>query len=435
MKERIVAAFHWLGQVFSAASIKFYWDDGFSRASGLAYSTLFALVPIIALSFSVVSQVFHVEEAQLRQFLETALPPLKNTEIPELQHLQAQAVEKLEEFVMNVGALNTVSLCLLFFTGLALLNTVESALNVVWRVTSSGKLIGKFINFWAVITLGPVLLMVSLIWTTQAIALSGVSAGHSVGKFLVPTIALWAAFTLLYAKMPAARVRLRDAAFGAFVAALLFELAKAGFAYYLAYSATYTKLYDVLAIIPLFLFWLYITWVMLFFGAEVSYQSGSLGVLQERRKYASDLGEVGGLLGLKILNVIGEAFRKGEPPPAEGEIVARMGTDPVLMRTCLDLLTEAGILTAVDSEIHGRALLIPPEHLKLTRIFEAFLSPSLRKKRKKDGEIASSLDESFLATLKKAFLLPGTQGKAIGDLCLGDFCAFDVPESRDLPSH
>lgn len=428
MTNRIVSAFDWLRQVFSSAANKFYWDDGFSRASGLAYSTLFALVPIIALSFSVVSHVFNVEETQLRQFLENALPPLKNTAIPELLLLQAQAVEKLEEFVKNVGALNTVSLFLLFFTGLALLNTVESALNVVWRVTSRGNFIGKFINFWAVITLGPVLIIVSLIWTTQAIAFSGVNAGPSVGKFLVPTVALWVALTLLYVKMPAARVRLRDAAFGAFVAALLFELAKAGFAYYLAYSATYTKLYDVLAIIPLFLLWLYVTWVMVLFGAEVSYQSGSLGMLRERRKYASDLGEVGGLLGLKILSVIGESFRKGEPPPAEGEIVARMGTDPVLIRTCLDLLTEAGILTAVDSEIHGRALLIPPESLKLARIFDAFLATSLRRRRKRDEEMESSLEESFVGVMRKTFLSPATEGKDIGDLCLGDFCSLGVQE-------
>ncbi len=371
-------------RITASATYRFYWDDCFSRAAALAYSTLFSLVPFIALCLSLFTA-FRIDEQQgyfyLKSFLEQILPPIESGE---LQKFHEEIFSYIQTFTSNVAALNTVSVLLLIVSSVALLNTIESALNVIWRVSSNATYLAKIINFWAVITLGPLLMALSIYYTTSFRTLAGSHIHLGTRWFSLLTLAIpigvsWAALTLLFYKMPAARVRLRDALMGAGVGAVMFEFVKYAFAYYLTLSSTYSTIYGVVASVPLFLFWLYIAWVVVLLGAEIAFQAGSIYLHDTKRKYATDLGEVGALLGLRILSVIGANFLNGERAPTESEIALETGSDPELVRTCLDLLADANLLTVADQETHSRTLLVSPDRLTLRQIFETFLTKEARK--------------------------------------------------------
>jgi membrane protein len=154
--------------------------------------------------------------------------------------------------------------------------------------------------------------------------------------------------------------------------------------------------------IPLFLFWIYLIWVVILFGAEISYQSGSIKVLHGLRKYASELGEVGAVLGLRILYAIGRRFVQGDAPPSESEIAIETGSDPVLVRTCLGILSESGMITAVDPDKHSRSLSLSPDKISVGEVVKAF-----RAKRYRMTELGGLETEglnTFLEMLRSASL-------------------------------
>lgn len=368
----------WLTTVLGSASYKFYWDDCFSRASSLAYTTLFALVPLSALYFSM-SGAFGFDDQQLvdnlSSFIKQLLPPGEN-EL--LANLTSQTIEYLQKFGHTVRSLGAVSIGILIFTSIALLNTIESALNAVWRVSSDLSVFNKITNFWTVITLGPMLFVLSFYWYGKIGALTEeIPAFANIATFidiLVPVAAIWLALTLMYFKLPAAKVGFPEAALGGLIAALLFEFAKRGFAAYVSMSTTYSSFYGVLTTIPLFLFWLYLVWIVILFGAEICYQAGSIHVLRGLRKYSTDLGEIGALLGLRLLLVIGERFEAGETAPSEEELTLASGSDPVLVRGCLQVLEKANLISVTDRKSQARSLQRKAESITVDDVLQAFHS-------------------------------------------------------------
>lgn len=402
IKERIV----WFFRVVASSLYRFYWDDCFSRASALAYTSLLALVPIFAISFSMFS-IFGLKKSQIEEFLtkliNQVLPAADNKPLEELQQ---NVIFYIQEFSSNITALNTLSIAVLIVTGIALFNTIESALNAIWRVTSNQTVISKITNFWAVISLGSLLIAVSIYTTTRFAVLKAnnpffQSSSFDFISFVIPVFITLAALTLLFYKLPAATVRLKDAAFGALIASILFECTKKGFAYYISFSASdggtfYNKLYAGLALLPLFLFWLYVAWLIVLLGAELAYQAGSISILLGLKKYRTQLGDMGALLGLRILIVIAEKFKNGAAPATESEIAIEMGTDPVLVRSCLDVLSKAGIISEADEKTHHRSLLTSPLKLKLLDVYNAFRSKENRIEFLDNEKDNPSMQEHFL---------------------------------------
>ena len=393
---KLVESLQWFGSVLGTATYRFYWDDCFSRAAALAYATLFALVPLCALSFSMFAFVGMSPDelrATLQTVVEQVLPPITNDQLAELQE---QLLGTLELFATNVRTLTPFSIAALFFTAVTLLNTIESALNVIWRVTSSLSILNKLTSFWAVLSLGPIFIGLSVAWTTRTQFFQDPHPGFVpmvLEQYLVPVGITWIGLTLLFYKLPAARVQLKDALLGAFVGAALFEVTKRVFAYYIGLSSTYNTVYGVMASIPLFLFWLYTTWVVLLLGAEVSYQAGAIHVIRGLRRYTTDLGETGALLGIRILMCIGRSFREGKIPPTESDIAIDAGSDPVLVRTCLDVLSGAGLITRADEVTHARSLLLPPDKISIGRVFDIFRSktPAPLPERERIGDLVHAM--------------------------------------------
>lgn len=380
----LILSMKWIVNVFYSAASKFWWDDCFSRAASLAYSSLFALVPASALILGFFNA-FNVDSGfvtiQLNKVVDELLPQKGNDQV--VSNLKEQLSSYLVELSAVVNQLGLLSLPVLVITGIALVNTIEGSLNAVWRVSSQLSVVSKIINFWAVTTLGPLLVLVSFYWYARASTYSLIGTYFndsvlSVLDLIIPVTAILMALTLMFYKLPATRVSLKDAMFGAFVSALLFEILKRIFAFYISSSTSYQTFYGVLVTLPLFLFWLYLTWVIVLFGAQVSYQAGSISVLSGLKKYASELGDIGSILGLRILCVIGLKFTQGQQVPTESEIALETGSDPVLVRTCLDILSDAGLITGSDPHTHARSLTVSPDKLTIGDITVAFRSKQYR---------------------------------------------------------
>lgn len=406
--ENTLEALHSIARVFGAASYRFYWDDCFSRASSLAYTSLLALIPLSVIGFWIADTLGYGHE-QLREpiasLLGQALPTGEN-EL--LYNLQTQILEYVQNISVNISErireLGPATIVVLVVTCIALVNTIESALNVVWRVTSSLGVFSKLVTFWAVVSLGPIVVLATLFWNAKVGQYfvehpEFYSGSFAIIDFFIPVSFIWFALTFLFYKLPSARVSFTDAVFGAFISAMLFEVVKRSFAYYVGLSTTYSKLYGVLTTVPLFLFWIYVVWLIVLFGAELSYQAGAIKVLRGLRKYSTDLGELGSLLGLRILLCVGRRFEHGEEAPTESDIAIEVGSDPVLVRTCLEILCQEGILTVADQQTHRRTLLRAPERVTIGDVVDAFKAKKFRTERGKMIE----KDTIFLDTLKSAF--------------------------------
>lgn len=258
---------------FVIYAIRRFVDDGCPTGAGaLAYMTLVALIPLTAIALAVLSAfpVFADTRDQL-------LGSIFSTFVPEVG---AEAEWWFRYFAGTVVRTTTIGVAALAVTAVLLLATIEDQLHHVWRVQAPRPWLRRILAYWAILTLGPLLLGVSLSLPgyidliarhtgIDARELSRSQDVHHLLRFL-PLVLEILAFTLIYALIPNRSVRWREAAAGALVAALLVELLKIGFALYIVHFSTYRMVYGALAAIPIVLLWLYVVWVAVLFGAVVA---------------------------------------------------------------------------------------------------------------------------------------------------------------------
>jgi len=248
-----------------------FWRDGCpQRAASLAYTTLLSLVPSLAVAFAMLKAFGGLNPIQER--LET----LVYTHLVTTSSLQAaDYIQKFTERV-DAGTIGTVGFLALIITAVSLLNTVAGAFNTVWGVEDRRSLKDRFLTFFALIILGPLLFGASIsitgtilhsqVWTRLSIPGLGPAL-----SLLVPLLLTWAGFLLLYVVIPSAPLRLRPALLASLFVAATWEFVKIGFEWYVANLASYGKLYASLSVIPVFLLWLYVGWVIALLGFEVAF--------------------------------------------------------------------------------------------------------------------------------------------------------------------
>lgn len=256
---------HWqhLGLFIRLIARRFIADRGLQTASALTYTTLLSLVPLLVVFLAILSTfgaVSEMREAVKLAVLDVLLPSSK-----------VQVAAQIDHFLGNAEALTGPGLAAVAVTAIMLLFTIEGTFNRIWRVKSPRSLALRVLRFWAVLTLGPLLLGASLSLTSYFIADDQMvrGAAQTLGR-LLPLLLQWLAFTLFYIAIPHARVRFRHAAVGGLVAAVLFEVLKLGFAVYVDNADNFRVIYGALAAIPIFLMWLYSSWTVILIGAEVT---------------------------------------------------------------------------------------------------------------------------------------------------------------------
>jgi membrane protein len=219
-----------------------------------------------------------------------------------------------EQFAANAARLTTVGLAVLFVTAIIVLLTIDRAFNQIWRVPRPRGTAQRVFIYWALLTVGPLLVGASLSLTSWLVSQSlglvkDVPLAAEVVLDVVPVLLTAAAFTLAYIAIPNRRVLVRDALAGGLLAALAFEGMKHGFALYVTQFPTYRLVYGAFASVPLFLLWIYLSWMVVLFGAVTA------AVLPEWRERATQVEAVPGvqfLDALQILRVLWEAHRRGE---------------------------------------------------------------------------------------------------------------------------
>jgi membrane protein len=262
------SAWRGFGDFGLAVFWRFYEERGLQTAGSLTYTTLLSLVPLftVALAVSTAFPVFDDTVGALQEFvLENFLPDARGIDT---------IADQITAFTQNAGRLTAIGLGFFFVTAVMLMMTIDVSLNRLFRVQRSRPLLQQVLIYWAVLTLGPVLIGGSLSMTSFAVGASlgwlqlGFAADVVLG--VLPFIFTCAALTLLYGIVPYRAVKLRDALIGGVVAGIAFELAKRGFAIYLARFPTYTLIYGAFATIPIFLVWLYLSWVVVLAGATLT---------------------------------------------------------------------------------------------------------------------------------------------------------------------
>ena len=257
------------------AVLKRFRSDRLTRhAAALAFSSLLALAPMLAIAFAMLSLFSSFEQlgSTLQDFMYEFLVPAAGEDLRQY----------LDQFAGQAGKLTVVSLVMFLLTALLLLSTIEQSFNDIWRVEKGRRLSAKVTVYWALLSLGPLLMGASLAISTYLLSLTVANGVHfsqqiqSVGVALLPFIFEMLAFLLLYLVMPNVRVRFMYALIGAFVASLLFELTKRIFALYIVNFDSYQIIYGALSTLPIFLVWIYLSWVVALIGAEV------IAVIEER---------------------------------------------------------------------------------------------------------------------------------------------------------
>lgn len=232
-------------------------------AAALSYTSLLAMVPIMAIGFSVFA-IFPGLEA----FREEAAVFLFNNFAP---HMEDSIRDRLSAFAENARTLTIFGFLALFATGIMLLSTVEKTFNQIWQVTRPRKLVARLLSYWAVMTLGPVLVGAGLSVSGYLFAATewfGSTRVEEIRIFLrfLPFLFETLAIALLYIVIPNREVNWRDALIGGAIAAFLFEVAKKVFGIYLTAFPTYEAIYGALAAIPIFLVWMYASWLAVLTG-------------------------------------------------------------------------------------------------------------------------------------------------------------------------
>ncbi|RTE85982.1 virulence factor BrkB family protein [Lysobacter sp. N42] len=233
-------------------------------AGHLTYVTLLSLVPLLAVIFSVFAA-FPMFDGLREDIQETLLSNLIPT--------SSEAIEAyLNRFVANANQMTVVGVSFLFLVALLMISAIDRALNSIWRVHQRRRMIISLAVYWMVITLGPVLVAVSVAVSGYLFSLAATAdeyvQGFRAGLLsLVPVLSMFVAFLLLYVTVPNKVVRIRHAWWGAAVAAILFEFAKNGFEAYLKHFPSYELLYGALATIPILIVWIYLSWIVILFGA------------------------------------------------------------------------------------------------------------------------------------------------------------------------
>lgn len=265
---RVVQTLRFLGSFISRVYRHFDEDRCFRVASALSFTTLLAMVPLVTVVFSMLSlfPVFGKWSGELELYMFQTFVPTAGEAVR----------EHLHEFSDKAGRLTAVGLVVLLISSLLLLSTVEDAFNDIWRIHRGRVFFQRLLAYWSVISLGPLLITVSLSMSSTLLSVTVLSREWLLAdatQYLLgylPILLEFGAYMLFYKAIPNTDVKTRHAIVGALVATVLFELAKFGFAFYILNFRSYQLIYGALATVPIFFVWVYLSWLVMLIGAVVT---------------------------------------------------------------------------------------------------------------------------------------------------------------------
>ena len=245
----------------------FLQHDGTKTAANLTFTALFAVVPVMTVSYSILSLIpyFKAVEGQLDDFLfKHFLPATGESLLPYLKGFSAQA-----------SNLTVVGLVMLFVTSILMLRKIEASFNQIWHVRTPRKGVSGFLLYWAILSLGPLLMGAAFIAATYVASLQFLEQSMTVkatGRHLfssLPIVLSAVAFTFAYVAIPNTRVPIKHALVGGLAAAIMFDIARRIVTLVMTSFPSYQLVYGAFATVPIFLIWVFVSWTILLMGAEL----------------------------------------------------------------------------------------------------------------------------------------------------------------------
>ncbi len=257
---------------------RFMADNCIESAAALTYTTLFAVVPVMTVTYAMLAAIpaFADVGGQIEDFIFQNFVPATGETLREY----------LTDFSNQARQLTGIGVAALMVTAFFMLLKIEKSFSDIWRIRQRRRGVSSFLLYWAVLSLGPLLLGAGFAVSTYVASLNFIASDAAfadAGRWMlrwVPLLLSIAAFTLTYVAVPNVRVPLKHGLAGGVLVAFLFEGAKAGFGLYLALFPGYQLIYGAFAAFPLFLLWIFVSWLIILFGAELVANLGSSNAWQ-----------------------------------------------------------------------------------------------------------------------------------------------------------
>ncbi len=349
-------------------SINFTIHQGFLRAAALTYTTVLSLVPFLAIAFSVLKGLG----------AQNALKPF-------LQRIAGDSEETISRIVdyvnnTNVKSMGAIGLVMLVLTVISLMGNIEEAFNAVWGVRETRSVQRRFSDYLSVIIVGPILLLAATSmtsslqsqWMLQWI-IQNTYFGDAIlllFRFL-PYLSVWVAMVFLYIFIPNTRIHFKSAVTGGVIAGTAWELAQWGYFHFQVGVAKYNAIYGTLAAVPVFLVWIYTSWLIVLFGLEIvfahQHHGRSLPGSSASRLTATEREE----LAVAVLVQASLHFKKGGIPPSAQYLADELRVPLLSLETVINELEQLGYLVATAGSGSGWLPARDPSEIRISELIGA----------------------------------------------------------------
>ncbi|HEY6871974.1 MAG TPA: YhjD/YihY/BrkB family envelope integrity protein [Geobacteraceae bacterium] len=317
------------------------------RASALSFTTILSIVPFFALAFAVLKGLGVQNKVE---------PFILN----QVAAGSAEVVDRIVTYINNtkMASLGSAGLLALIVTAITLLGNVEEAFNIIWGVKETRPLARKFSDYVSVLVSAPLLMLaaMSVATTLQSkTVVQWVRMNTYLGDMLlygirfVQHLSVWAALVFLYIFIPNTRVRFKSALIGGILAGTLWQAAQWGYIHFQVGVARYNAIYGTVAVLPIFMVWIYTSWLIVLFGVELVCAHQNIGTFRRELRISVSYG-LKELFALAVLQSIAGAFHFGRPPLTVEDLAERLDIPARIVRELVETLAGGGYLMATAGE-------------------------------------------------------------------------------------
>jgi membrane protein len=323
------------------------------RASALTFYSLLSIVPVAAMVFGI------AKGFGFKTRLENEL----NKMISEREEL-ADVLTYVQEFAnsmlenINGGVIAGVGVVFLFWSVMKLLGNIENSFNVIWQIRKSRSFTRKFSDYLSMMLIAPILFFLSSTITVYLGNIAGSESiiGENLGPLLMvvvklmPYLLIFLLFTLLYVIMPNTKVQFKYALNAGFIAGIIFQITQFVYIYFQVGVGRFGAIYGSFVALPLFLFWLQLSWLIVLLGAEMSFAYQNL----EKYEFESEVFSISQknrrILTFLLMHTIVKRFQTGEKPNTAAELSHALGIPVRMVREIIYDLIEANLLVEATTD-------------------------------------------------------------------------------------
>ena len=349
-------------QLIYSLLASFTTHQGYLRAAALTYTTVLSLVPFLAIAFAVLKGLG----------AQNALEPL----LQSVAGNSRETVSRIVDYVnnTNVKSIGAIGLVMLVLTVVSLMGNIEEAFNAVWGVKETRSLHRRFSDYLSVVIVGPILLLAAASMTSSLQSqwmlqwlIQNTYLGDAILLLfrILPYISVWIAMVFLYIFIPNTRIRFASAVAGGVAAGTAWQLAQWGYFHFQVGVAKYNAIYGTLAAVPVFLVWIYTSWLIVLFGLEIVFAHQHRGYGLSGSGTSSLTVTAREELAVALLVQVSLCFQKGGHPPSAQFLADELNVSLLSLGTVLDELVQLDYLAVTAGTEPGWLPARDPSEIKI----------------------------------------------------------------------